>query len=131
MTDNSQLIERYVASYNAAQWDDLRGLLSPDYVHHSGPSDLDFEAFCRGAEWIRSGVPDFKVTIEDRLAADDRIAIRFTGSGTHTGSLDGEAPSGRSITVYGTTIFRVLDGRIIEDWEALDEQPFRALMARG
>lgn len=129
LTADDSLIERYVATYNAAHWDELRELLSTDYVHHSGSADLDFEGFRRGAEWIRRGVPDFTVRVEDRLAEGDRIAIRFTGSGTHTGSLAGEAPSGRSVTVYGTTIFRVVDGRISEDWEALDEQPFRALLA--
>ena len=129
MADVRLLVERYIEAYNGAQWDDLRALLSADYVHHSGASNLDFESFCNGAGWIRAGVPDFKVRIEDQFAAGDRIAVRFTGSGTHTGSFDREAPTGRTVTVYGTTIFRVEAGRIAEDWEALDEQPFRALLA--
>ena len=129
MTESSPLIQRYIAAYNGGHWEDVRALVTDDYVHHSGPSDLDFESFCKGAGWIRAGVPDFKVRIEDQFAAGDRIAVRFTGSGTHTGSFDREAPTGRTVTVYGTTIFRVEAGRIAEDWEALDEQPFRALLA--
>lgn len=128
MTKSSPLIERYIAAYNGGHWEAVRALLSDDYVHHSGPSDLDFESFCRGAGWIRGGLPDFKVRVEDQFAAGDRIAVRFTGSGTHSGSFGGEEPSGRTVTVYGTTIFRVEGDRIAEDWEALDEQPFRELL---
>lgn len=128
MTEGSVLIERYIEAYNAARWDDLRALLSGDYVHHSGPSDLDFESFCLGAGWIRGGLPDFTVRIDDQIADRDRIAVRFTGTGTHTGSFDTEPPSGRTVTVYGTTIFRVEQSLIAEDWEALDEQPFRELL---
>lgn len=129
MRSGSEVIESYLAAYNASHWDDLRALLADDYVHHNGPDDLDFEAFRGGAQWIRTGVPDFTVTVQDLLSAGDRVAIRFTGSGSHTGSFTGEAASGRSITVYGTTIFRLADGLIAEDWEALDEQPFRELLA--
>jgi len=129
VTTANRLIEDYISAYNAGHWDELRGLLGDDYVHHSGPSNLDFAGFRGGAAWIRRGLPDFHVSVEDQIAADDRIAVRFVGSGTHTGSFDDEAPSGRTVTVYGTTIFRIADGRIVEDWEALDEAPFRALFA--
>lgn len=128
VTQAEQLLERYVTAYNAGNWTELRTLLAPGYVHHSGPADLDFDGFCAGAGWIRKGVPDFTVRVEDQLVDGHRVALRFTGSGTHTGSFGGEAPTGRTVTVYGTTIFRVEGGRIAEDWEALDEQPFRALL---
>ena len=129
MTADDGILERYVTAYNAGRWDDLRGLVSDDYVHHSGAAELDFAGFCDGADWIRRGVPDFTVSVADCFSAGDRTVLRFTGSGTHTGSFGGEEPTGRSVTVYGTTIFRIADGRIAEDWEALDEQPFRALLS--
>jgi predicted ester cyclase len=37
----------------------------------------------------------------------------------------GETPTAKPITVYGIVMFRVSDGRIVEDWEALDEQYLR------
>jgi predicted ester cyclase len=131
MLDDDSVIARYIEAYNDSRYEDLRALVAPSYVHHSGPADLSFDGFCRGASWIRSGLPDFRVVVQDQLTDGDRTAVRFTGHGTHTGSFDGETPTGRSVTVYGATVYRFAGGLIVEDWETLDEQPFRDLLGGG
>jgi predicted ester cyclase len=131
MSGATRVIEQYLAAYNDGRFDDLRTLVAADYVHHNGALALDVDGFCRGAGWIRRGLPDFHVTLDDQLVDGSRVAIRFTGSGTHTGSFDGEPPTGARVTVYGTTIYRIEGGTIAEDWESLDEAPFRALLSGG
>ena len=42
-----------------------------------------------------------KLTLEDVVAAEDKVVVRVTGRGTHRGSLLGETPTGKSITVCG------------------------------
>jgi predicted ester cyclase len=68
------------------------------------------------------------VVVEVLVVDGDRVAVRYRGIGTHTGSFAGEAPTGRTVMVHGTTIYGVQDGVIVEDWESLDEQPFRDLL---
>ncbi len=60
--------------------------------------------------------PDFEFTIEVSLADGDMGAIRYTVTGTHTGDLDGIAPTGKRITFSGATFFRVADGKVVEVW---------------
>jgi len=89
-------------------------------VHHSNADELTAQEFVRGSEWIIAGIPDFTVEIRDLVEEGDRVAVRYVGTGTHRASMLGEAPTGRTIQLHGITVFRLADGRIAEDWEALD-----------
>ena len=123
--DLRAFVARYIDAYNAADWDTIRELVSPDYVHHSGEQTFDFAGFVGGATWLRDGMPDLRVEVLDLLVDGDRAAVRFQVRGTHTSSFLGEEPSGRAITLDGTTVFHFADGHIAEDWEAMDEQQLR------
>jgi steroid delta-isomerase-like uncharacterized protein len=122
---NEALLRRYIELYNDRAWDRLAELLTDDYVHHSNADELTAAQFVRGAEWIIAGIPDFRVEILDLIAQDDRVAVRFVGKGTQAASMFGEAPSSRTVAWLGTTIFRIADGRIVEDWEVMDEGDLR------
>jgi predicted ester cyclase len=61
--------------------------------------------------------PDMRVTIEDLFAAEDKVAVRWTFRGTHTGpSLIRDAPTGKPLTVVAIEIYRFANGKIEEDW---------------
>ena len=121
MTGNRSLLEQYLDAYNSGEWDRLDEFVTADYVHNNGEARLDLAAFKRGAAWIRSGVPDFRVDVEDMIGEGDRVAVRFVGRGAHSGSFAGETPTGNDIVVHGITMYRLRDGLIAEDWEAMDE----------
>lgn len=63
---------------------------------------------------------NLNLTIEDSVTQGDRVAMRFTVSGTHTGPFMGIAPTGRTINVTGTGIFRVVDGKATDNWVNFD-----------
>ena len=67
-----------------------------------------------------SAVSNRKVTIEDSVAEGDRVAMRFTISGTHTGSFMGIAPTGKMIHVTASGIFRIVDGKATDNWVNFD-----------
>jgi steroid delta-isomerase-like uncharacterized protein len=58
--------------------------------------------------------PDNQFTIEEEIAAGDRMVVRFTMRGTQRGEFRGHPPSGKRYEVGGVDIFRVADGKIIE-----------------
>ena len=60
------------------------------------------------------------VRTEEILAEGDRVAARWTASGTHTGALGDIPPSGREFTVTGSTFYRIENGKIAEDWSIYD-----------
>jgi len=105
-------------------------MVADDYVHHSGDAEShDLEFFVSGARGLRAAFPDVRVEVRDMVAEDDRVAVRWVARATHTGSLFGEEATGRPVAVDGATIHRVVDGRIAEDWEVMNEGALRDQLA--
>jgi predicted ester cyclase len=63
---------------------------------------------------------DLHVTVDDLIAAGDKIVARNTVTGTQQGEFMGAAPTGRSVTYNEIFIFRFVDGRVAETWGVVD-----------
>jgi len=88
----------------------------------------DREAAVRGAQQfkpffrnLRGAIPDIRISIEDMLADEDKVAVRVLLTGTHTGLGLGVAPTGNRIHVAGIVLVRILEGQIIEGWNSWDQ----------
>ncbi len=73
----------------------------------------------RIAEALYEAIPDRVSTIEMQLAEGDRVATRWVSRGTQAGHLMGRPPTNRPVEVHGITISRIVDGKIVEDWEII------------
>ena len=60
-------------------------------------------------------------TAEDVIAAGDKVVIRWTFRGQHTGAGAGVPPTGKEIVASGINIFRIADGKIAELWVESDD----------
>jgi len=58
--------------------------------------------------------PDLQHTIEEMIAEDDRVAVRFSARGTHTGQWLHFASTGKAIHYTGVTLARIAGDKIIE-----------------
>ena len=58
--------------------------------------------------------PDLQHTVEEMIVDGDRVAVRFSAHGTHTGAWMQFTPTGKSIHYTGVTWARIADGKIIE-----------------
>lgn len=71
----------------------------------------------------RAAFPDLTFTVDEAYAVGaDHTILRWTGRGTHQGTLMGIPPTGRSGSVGGITLSRIEGGRIVEDrtnWDTL------------
>jgi predicted ester cyclase len=123
--DRRALIESYLDAYNRGALDELDAFVTPGYIHNNDGAALTLAQFKRGAAWFRAAMPDFAVSVADTVGEGDRLAVRWVGRGTHRGTMFGEEPTGTTLTVYGTTIFRFEGDRIAEDWEVADEGDLR------
>jgi steroid delta-isomerase-like uncharacterized protein len=63
---------------------------------------------------LRTGFPDFHVTIDDHLADEGTIMAEWTATGTHEGEFNGLAPTGREMELTGMDKILVADGRVQE-----------------
>ena len=62
--------------------------------------------------------------IEDIFSTDDKVVVRWTGSGTHVGEVNGIPPTGKQIRVDAISIHRMDGGKIAETWEVWDTLGF-------
>ena len=62
--------------------------------------------------------------IEEIFSSGDRVVVRWTGSGRHTGEINGIPAAGRPVRVSAITIHRMAGGRIAESWEVWDTLGF-------
>jgi len=62
--------------------------------------------------------------IEEIFSTDDKVVLRWTGTGTHVGEVNGIPPTGKPIRVDAITIHRMDGGKIAETWEVWDTLGF-------
>lgn len=93
-------------------------LFIPDFVDHTNPPGLQhgIEGHNRLVALLHSAFPDIKYTIDDIFAEADRVCVRVTMRGTHEGDFFGIPPTGKRVSVSGTHILRIQDGKIAEHW---------------
>ena len=63
-------------------------------------------------------------TVEEMFSAGDRVVVRWTGTGTHVGEMNGIPPTGNKIRVDAISIHRLADGKIAETWQVWDTLGF-------
>jgi steroid delta-isomerase-like uncharacterized protein len=69
----------------------------------------------------RDAFPDLHETIEDLIAEDDRVMVRWSSRGTHQGPFAGIAPTGKPFVWRGVFILRVAGGKFVEMWQVHDQ----------
>jgi len=109
----------YDEALNQRKLEVLDEILWPNAVHHAGlfPDAVGAEAVKGSLAPLSAAFPDIQFTIDDVLADDDTVLVRWTGKGSHTGApFLGVATSGKSVDWGGMNAFRFQCGRIIEGW---------------
>ncbi len=117
------VMRRFVAEVmNQGNYDVIDEIVDPNYVYRSPDEELHgreaLKAFLAG---YHAAFPDLRMAIDELLVADDKAVIFFTLTGTHEGPLMGIPPTGKEIQVHGVIRSRFEDGRIVEEWEVLDQ----------
>lgn len=69
---------------------------------------------------LHNAFPDFKATINDLIAEDDKVVVFMTWTGTQHGEWMGLPPSGKPMSINVMDIFRVADGKLVEHWGMMD-----------
>lgn len=73
------------------------------------------KTFRKVMEEFRSAFPDSDLQIEEEIAEDDKVVIRWSFSGTNQGRLLGISATGKKVKWTGITIYRIVDGKVMEE----------------
>lgn len=100
----------------------FKEVYAPDVRYHSPSLEInnltELSALSNG---YFSAFHDTRVTIEDLIAKDNKIIIRFTFQGVHKGALQDIKPTGKKVVISGIAIYCMANGKIVEEWEVFDE----------
>ena len=121
---NAALIQRfYDEGWNGNDLDVYDELVTEDFVDHQAIPGLPpgRDGFKQLNVMFRSAFPDVRVDVDQIVAEDDKVACRWTSTGTHEGDLFGIPATGNQVKVTATVWYRVADGRLAEGWINRDD----------
>lgn len=116
---NKEIIRRYYASMNRGDVTARDTFWAEDIVWHGNQAEgagQGLESSVDLHDQIKNAFSGLHATIDDMVAEGDKVAVRFTATGIHTGPLPGVEPTGMPVTWTGIAIYRIVNGKIAEDW---------------
>ncbi len=114
-----RLFEEGINQNNPSVLDEV---LAPDFVIYDPPFGMqpNREGFRQMFTGFRTAFPDIHVTIEAEFADGDYVIHRGYVTATHQGEFQGIPPTGKQIKVKTIDIWRVANGKMVENWVQMD-----------
>jgi steroid delta-isomerase-like uncharacterized protein len=117
---NKELVRRMTEEiWSKGNLELMDELFSTDFVRHFLPDGSETKGLDRLRDHVRThreAFPDWTEGINQIVAEGDFVAIHFTSAGTNKGSFLGNQPTGKQIQINEMSIFRIVDGEIVEQW---------------
>jgi len=117
---NKELVRRVNEEvWNQGNLERIDELFSTDIVRHFLPGGSETKGLDKLRDRIRNhrkAFPDWTEKIKLIVAEGDFVAIHFTSTGTNKGSFLGNPPTGKQIHTNDMSIYRIVDGKIVEQW---------------
>ena len=115
---NVRLVRRYVEdAVNGGNLAVIDETHAPTFRSHRPARSDELrtrEDLRRQVTGVRSTYPDGRFTIEDLIAAEDKVVVRYFLRGTH-------ATKGKAVAASGFMVFRIADGQVVEYWGQGDD----------
>lgn len=119
--DNKRLVRRLYTEGSIAAMSEF---FAPNLIYHDPPPipglKPGLEAIKQTFRVFTAAAPDGNPVIHDLIAEGDRVVVRMTAAGTHTGELMGIPPTGKRLEMSGIVIYRFEGGKIVERWAQHD-----------
>jgi steroid delta-isomerase-like uncharacterized protein len=121
---NQVVVHRYIDEFwSEGKVELAEELISPAYTR-TDPSTPwvtgDREGVKQVMLSLRSAFPDLHFDTQELIPTGDKVIVRWTATGTHQGELLGIAPSGMSVSIMGTSIYRLSGGQMVDEYTIWD-----------
>ena len=89
-------------------------------IHNAAPGNPGgLEGVKYTVNGVRAAFPDLQFNVEDLVVEGDKVAQRWSWTGTQKGAFMGAPPTGEKRTVSGLSLVRIANGKIVEIWSAI------------
>ncbi len=126
MTDTAACLTAAIARWNAGDLAGYLELYDPAIrLHGYAPAPLDraavegfYRAVCAALPAPGRSAPH--LDLHEVIATGDRLAARFSMSGSHAATFLGVPATGRPYVLSGITILHFAGARVVERWSSTD-----------
>ncbi len=120
------VFRRLVEIYAVGDLSALDQLIAPNYIGHVAAGDRDLEGFRESIKYFHNlfvyGEDSFEVN--DQFVEGERVATRMTA---HVKM----RATGEPVTLIGINIARVVDGKLVEEWNTWEQLQVPEVQERG
>ena len=97
-------------------------IFSKDFIDHDPVTGQlpGMEGFKLMVTDFRNAFPDLRVKNEDVIVEGNKVVVRWTAQGKHSGQLMNIPPTNKQVTLKGVDILLVENNKIIERWGEFD-----------
>ena len=116
--NSKNIMRRFVEFINTSSKELAEELVHPEAVFYvpGYPESLKGpEGYLIIIGMMRSGFPDIQWTIEDMVAEDNKVAVRYTMRGTHKGTFIGVPATYKSIVVQSMAFYQLSNDQFVEE----------------
>jgi len=124
---NKEIVRRTVEEvYNQRNIDKFNEFYAPDYIHHDPavPDVHTRDELVAYQKVMWGAFTEAWTAITNMTAEGDFVAKQWRWTATHTGDLYGIPPTGKKVDMTAITLYRVVGGKIVEDWWNTDALGF-------
>ena len=116
---NKSVIKHYWnGKWNERSPEILDELLAKEIIHHGSTDEINgIEEYKKVYNTYLSAMDNTKFEIKELIAEGDLVMSRAVCYATYNGKLGEIYPVGKEISVRFFTVFKLFDGKIVEEWE--------------
>ncbi len=121
LEENKTIARRFFDLFHGDETRSLEAVVAEDFIHHSWPWASPGIAGAREMKaMVEAALSDYKIKVEDVIAEDDKVVLRISEGGVHTGDLLGTPATGKRFQITAIHILRIENGKIAEHWREQD-----------
>jgi steroid delta-isomerase-like uncharacterized protein len=108
--------------FNQGKYQVADEIYAQDFVNHGLHRNYDLQEDQAAVHAEKKAFPDLKMSVILMAAEGDLVTAVWVFRGTHTGwGYDGLPPTGVKLELRGITVWRIVDGKIREEWTEFDQ----------
>lgn len=117
---------RYDTFWNTGDEALARVALDPNFIDQTLPPGRaqGVAGPIAASKAFRGAVPDIQCSVEQMIVAGDRVVAHLHFTGHFTGQFKDMQGHGQTVDFIATDIYRVVNGRIVENWHLEDNLTF-------
>jgi predicted ester cyclase len=119
--NNGMMFIRAIADWNKGDLDSYLLMYNFSVVIHGIPGvEAGLESAKKFYQGFHRAFPDTQILVEDLFTRADKLACRFTVSGTHKAEFMGISATDKFIKFTGITILKFIAGKCTQRWNQAD-----------